>query len=183
MNLPFSAYDIFGYLASGFLILAAAEFGFDGQWLVERDWKPGHIALYVTMAYIIGHISANLSSDLIENRFARKLLGPSEELLFRAADAKNGFWSRIFPGFFKPLPQKTQERILKATESEGLNAPGRDLYLYAFAVVKQDKAALERLTAFLNLYGFCRNISFALIVAALVISASGPWYFFHGSRE
>ncbi len=176
MNLPLSVYDILGYLASGFLILAASEFAFDGQWLLDRDWKPGSIGLYVTMAYVIGHISANLSSDLIENRFGRKLLGPSEILLFRSENANNGFWAYVFPGFFKPLPTKTQERVLKAAEPEGLNEPGRALFLHAFAIVKQDKTTLERLNTFLNLYGFCRNIAFALIVAAMVIAASGVWY-------
>jgi hypothetical protein len=31
--------------------------------------------------------------------------------------------------------------------------------------VKRDQATLERLNSFLNLYGFCRNLSLALILA------------------
>lgn len=179
MNLPLSVYDILGYLASGFLILAAAEYGFDGSWLVDRDWKPGSIALYVTMAYVIGHISANLASFFLEEKFGRKILGPSEELLFgvdRPAGQKRAIWRRLFPGFHKPLPQETQARVLKTAEQKGMNNVGRALYLHAFAVVKQDKATLERLNTFLNLYGFCRNISFALVAAVGIIGVSSAWY-------
>lgn len=179
MNLPLTGYDIFGYLASGFMVLAAVEYGFDGNWLVERDWKPGGIALYVTMAYVIGHILANLSSELIGNRLGRGVLGPSEELLFKPekkSGEKRSFWEWLFPGFHQPLPAKTQDRILKAAEPEGLNEPGRALYLHAFAVVKQDKTTLDRLNTFLNLYGFCRNLSFALLVAVAVIALSGAWH-------
>ncbi len=177
MNLPLSVYDILGYLVSGLLILATGEFAFEGNWLVERDWKPGSIALYVTMAYIIGHISANLSAWLIEQKFGRGLLGASEELLFKD-DAGSRFWARVFPGFFKPLPQKTQQRVLDAAKLEGMDTPGRAMYLHAFAVVKQDKGTLDRLNTFLNLYGFCRNISFALLLALIVMAASVPWYVF-----
>lgn len=181
MNLPLSVYDILGYLASGFLILAAAEFGFDGNWLVDREWKPGSIALFVTMAYIIGHILANLASELLEHRFGRGVLGPCEELLFGIEpQGKRSIWKIVFPGFHKALPHETQDRILKASAKEGFDKPGRGLFLHAFAMVKQDKPTLERMNTFLNIYGFCRNIAFALLIAVAVIAVSGLWYAVNG---
>ncbi len=173
MNLPLSVYDFFAYLASGFLLLAAAEFGFDGNWLTEREWKPGGIALYVTMAYVIGHIVASIASHLLEHNFSRKCLGPSEELLLGKKPEAHWLWQWVFWSFFKPLNGKTQERIMKAAEPEGLTKVDRALYDHAFEVAKQDKTTLERMNTFLNLYGFCRNISFTLFLAAIVIGVSG----------
>lgn len=178
MNLPLSVYDFLGYLASGFLILAAFEFGFDGNWLIDRDWKPGAVVLYVTIAYVVGHVLANLSSHFVEHQFARRALGPSEDILLQGEKKKGErtLWHWLFPGFFRPLPPETRERVLNTAKAEGLNGPGRALYLHAFAVVKQDKATLDRLNMFINLYGFCRNISFALLLAVLIIAAGGVWY-------
>ncbi len=65
------------------LLLAAVEFGFD------RDWKPGAITLYVTLAYLTGQIVANLSSHVIEHKFCRGVLAPSEDLLLRLASLKD----------------------------------------------------------------------------------------------
>lgn len=171
MSIPLSVYDTLGYLAAGFLILAAAELGYDGTWLVERDWKPGSTALYVTMAYVIGHIVANISSYLIEHRFLRGLLKSPEETLFadEKPSEKCGWREKLFPIFFKPLPKKTQDRILKAAEPEGLNEPGRALFLHAFAVVKSDKVTMDRLNTFLNLYGFCRNMCLAMLIAPVIL--------------
>lgn len=176
MNLPISVYDFFGYLASGFLLLAAVEFGFDGNWLVEREWKPGVIALYVTLAYVIGHIVASLASHFLEQNLSRKYLGPSEELLLGKEPKARAVCKWLFWSFFKPLSLKTQERILEAAKAEGLTEVNRALYDHAFEIAKQDKTTFDRMNSFLNLYGFCRNISFALLLASLVIAASGVWY-------
>ena len=176
MTLPISVYDFFGYIASGFLLLAAVEFGFDGNWLVEREWKPGLIGLYVPLAYIIGHIVASLASHFLEHNFVRKCLGPSEELLLGSEPKARAVWKWLFWSFFKPFSPKTKERIMEAAKAEGLTEVNRALYDHAFEVAKQDKTTFDRMNAFLNLYGFCRNVSFSLLLALLVIAVSGVWY-------
>lgn len=169
MKIPLSVYDTFGYLASGFLILAATEYAFDGNWLIEREWKPGSTVLFITIAYVIGHILANIASYVLEHQFVRKFLKSPEELLF-AAESDSRTWREFFfPVFYKPLPMETKSRILEAAKKKGFDKPGRGLFLHAFAVVKKDKATLERLNTFLNLYGFCRNMCMALLVAVLLL--------------
>jgi magnesium-transporting ATPase (P-type) len=49
--------------------------------------------------------------------------------------------------------------------------------------VKRDKATLDRLNIFINVYSFCRNMAFAMLLAAAVIAASGIWYAAHGLWE
>jgi hypothetical protein len=167
MNIPFSAYDFFGYLSSGFLILCATEYSFWGTSLAERDWKVGSAIFYAVLAYIVGHIVANISSYLIEYKIVRDWLKSPEQTLF---EPQQKTWRAFFfPIFYRPFPAKTQKRVLDVAQKNGFDKPGRDLFLHAHAIVKQDKVTLERLTSFLNLYGFCRNMCMGLIVSTLIL--------------
>jgi hypothetical protein len=167
MNIPFSAYDFFGYLANGFLILCATEYALFGTSLAERDWKVGFVVFYLVLAYIIGHIVANVSSYFLEHLIVREKLKSPEDTLFEPQPKK---WrSFFFPIFYRPFPAETQARVLDVAKKNGFDKPGRGLFLHAHAVVKQDKVTLERLTSFLNLYGFCRNVSLGLIISAIIL--------------
>ncbi|MBX9681617.1 MAG: hypothetical protein K2X38_22910 [Gemmataceae bacterium] len=167
MTIPFSPYDFFGYLANGFLILCAVEYAFCGTSLAERDWKIGTAAFYIVLAYIIGHIIANVSSYLLEHKVVREWLNSPEETLF---EPQQKTWRAFFfPIFYRPFPAETQKRVLDVAQNNGFDKPGRGLFLHAHAVVKQDKVTLERLTAFLNQYGFCRNVSMGLIISAIIL--------------
>jgi hypothetical protein len=172
VNIPFSAYDIFGYLANGFLILCAVQYAIFGTSLADRDWKVGPAVFYLVLAYVIGHIVANISSYVLEYRVVRDRLRSPEETLFEEAKQKGDpipFTHRLFPIFYRPFPSETQKRILGVAEKNGFAKPSRGLFLHAHTVVKQDKVTLERLTSFLNMYGFCRNMSLGLIIAALIL--------------
>jgi hypothetical protein len=167
MNIPFSTYDFFGYLANGFVILCATEYAFFGTSLAERDWKVGHAVFYLVLAYIIGHIVANISSYLIEHLIVRERLKSPEDTLF---EPQQKTWrSFFFPIFYQPFPPETQKRILEVAQKNGFDKPSRGLFLHAHGVAKQDRATLERLTSFLNLYGFCRNVTTGLIISAIIL--------------
>jgi hypothetical protein len=71
----------------------------------------------------------------------------------------------VFPIFHKPFPQETRQRVLKKSSEEGFTKAGRALYLHCFATVKGDKTTYDRLTSFLNLYGFCRNVCMGSLIA------------------
>ena len=72
-KLPFSAYDFFGYLAAGFAILTAADFAFDGGWIIHGKIEAvGFLTFFwIMFAYVTGQIIANISGYLIEKRFVR----------------------------------------------------------------------------------------------------------------
>lgn len=79
-------------------------------------------------------------------------------------------WRRaIFPIYCKPLPMETRARVLKRSSKEGFSKPGRALFYHCHALVKRDKTAFDRMTSFLNLYGFCRNICMAALIAAVIL--------------
>jgi hypothetical protein len=173
-RIPFSVYDFFGYLASGFLLLAALDFSLGGKWLLKENLGVVFGLFWTVLAYVLGHIVANVAGHLLEKCFVRGTLRSPEELLFQ--EKKQGGWARIFPGFYEPLPRKTQERILsKARQRAGIETPGRALFFHCHPVVKREPATLERLNTFLNLYGFCRNVSMASVVTIPMLLSGAIW--------
>ncbi|MBA4064836.1 MAG: hypothetical protein C0501_14205 [Isosphaera sp.] len=79
-------------------------------------------------------------------------------------------WRRgVFPIYFKPLPKETRERVIKRSTKEGFDKPGRALFYHCHAIVKRDKTAFDRMTSFINVYGLCRNVCMAGLVAAVAL--------------
>jgi hypothetical protein len=164
VKLPFSVYDFFGYLASGFVLLVAADFAFDGGWLLREKFPPVLALFLVTLAYVTGHIVANISSFVLERKFLRGVLRSPEETMF--GHRRSSRWASIFPGFYDPLPNETQERVLeRAKRVAGIERPGRGLFFHCHPIVKREEATLVRLNTFLQLYGFCRNVCMSAFLA------------------
>jgi hypothetical protein len=175
VKIPFSAYDFFAYLATGFILLAAADYAFDIGWLAKEKLPPAMLLLLIIGGYVAGHVVANVSSFLLEHLFVRRILGSPEETHF--SPRAKGFWSYIFPIFNKPLPEETQNRVLARAKTAGIERPGRGLFFHCFAIVKRDKTTMERLNAFLNVYGFCRNACMASLFAAVILLYAGLRHF------
>jgi len=165
MKIPFSAYDFFGTLAAGFLILATTDFAFDGGWLLKAELSPVLTVTWLMIAYVTGHIVAHLSSVFIEHTLVRRWLGSPEEHLL-ATQKPKGLPSRLFPGNFQPLPAGTQRRIRDKARQLGVETKGRAFFFHCHPIVKREAPTHERLNSFLNLYGFCRNMSMAATLAA-----------------
>lgn len=171
MKIPSSVYDFFGYLASGFLILCVSDYAFDGGWLLQEDLWTVHTIFWTLLAYIIGHIVANISSFLLEHKFLRETLISPEETLFDE-QKRGGFWPSIFPVFYMPFPMETRRRILEKARAAGIERSGRGLFFYCLPIVMRQSHTLERLGMFLNLYGFSRNISMTALLAVPILIAS-----------
>jgi hypothetical protein len=201
MSFPFSPYDFFGYLVAGFVVVCAAESATGSNWVLNQELKWPQAAFWVMVAYITGHVVANLSSYFIEHKFLRGVLDCPEVLLFQDEPAPppgpaawgerltswrwwlswlnpaawwrwlfpHGLKRGLFPIYYKPLPQQTRARVLEKAVKEGFAAPGRALFYHCLATVKKDKTTYERLTSFLNLYGLCRNVCMAALIAAPVL--------------
>jgi hypothetical protein len=169
-RIPFSVYDFFGYLASGFLVLAALDLVFTGGSVIRSDMQllPG--LFWLVVAYVTGHMVANISSFFLERLLVQRFLGRPHQVLFEALAPRK--WTRLFPGYHEPLPKETRERVLKkADERAGITQPGPGLFLHCFAFVRGDEDARARLDSFLSLYGFSRNVATAAAIAVLVFAA------------
>lgn len=173
MNLPFTVYDFFGYLATGFVLLFAADYAFEFDWLHRENLPPGVIVFSTIAAYTIGHVVAQLSSYLLEHKVVRALIRSPEETLFTSEP--RGWQAYVFPSFMKPFPVTTQQRVLKKAKAAGIEEPSRALFFHCHAIVKGDKTTLERLNTFLNIYGFCRNVSLASFLAGVFLVVAALW--------
>lgn len=120
--------------------------------------------LLVVVAYLTGQVIANVSGFLIESKLVAEGLGrPTVHLL--GADEKK--LAALFPGYYRPLPAVTQQRVLTRAQAEaGITSVDEGLFFHCHALVKRQPVALERLNTFLNLYGFCRNVCMALLIVA-----------------
>ncbi len=167
-RIPFTVYDFFGYLAAGFVLLVAVDYAFELGWLLGDEFGLVVGIFWIVVAYITGHIVANVAGHVLEGWLVRKKLRSPEETLF--ADEKPKWRSRLFPGHHKALPLETRERVLaKARTRAKLSEPTRALFIHCHPIVLREEVARAHLESFLNLYGFCRNVCLALLLAAVVL--------------
>lgn len=175
MNIPFSPYDFFGYLASGFLVLLAMEFILGYPPIVGHSFTAVESVALLMAVYVAGQIVAMPSKAILEDLIVGKLLGRPNVNLVRA---KRPFTrGLIFPGFYTSLPPATRSKLLEKVKNEGGNATGEDLFLHIrfSPIVLQDAKLMERLNSFLNLYGFNRNLGFAALVVGATMFLVGRY--------
>lgn len=135
---------------------------------MRENWTIVQGVVAVSMAYVVGHIIASLSSWVFERGFAGKILGYPRDVLFNKFHAPR--WLRMLLGtYFKPLPNEIQIVALHKSEKVGVKDPGEALFLVAFAYARQNQAVMDRLNNFLNLYGFCRNIALVAFIDAAIL--------------
>src|SRR5437867_948279 len=137
--------------------------------------EPGvieSIALLIAV-YVGGQLVATPAKALLEDGLVEKILKrPSVNLFLEQKPRIRGL---MFPGFYAPLPSETRKRILNKAKTVGINTTGEDLFLHVrFEPATLENAKLmERLSSFLNLYGFNRNLSFVamLVGVGLLVAA------------
>lgn len=167
-KLPFSVYDFFGYLSAGFVLLVglAAAFANTQSWQQTPSVVVGLVL--IVSAYVMGQVVANLSGYLIEGILVREVLGTPSQVLFQSSKPR---WAKVLPGYYRSLPRVQQDRVLRRAEAAGVQGTGDPLFFHCFGVVKEREAVMIRLNAFLNLYGFCRNMSLASLGVAVALLA------------
>ncbi len=169
-RIPFTVYDFFAYLSTGFVLLASVDYAFDLRWLLGGELALVTGTFWVIAAYATGHIVANIAGHVIEGWLVRGVLGSPEEILFR--EREPGVRRFFLPGYHRPLPTQTRQRVLQRAEERGMpTEPGRALFFHCFEVIKGEAATLARLDDFRNLYGFCRNLCLGLLLATAVLLA------------
>lgn len=169
-RIPFSVYDFFGYLASGFLFMVAVDYVIGKQWVLGEDLSAIFALLFIIIAYVIGQINAGIAAWLLERNVVGKWLGWPGTNLFTNPQKKT--LPKLFPGYFTMFPIAIRKKTLEKAKSEGIAETGQTLFIHAFAKVKRDENTMARLNIFLNLYGFCRNISTVLLFASIMLIAT-----------
>lgn len=162
---PFSLYDFFSYLSAGAIWLISIDLIFNTGWLVAKQPNIVEVIFFVVIAYVIGHINSHLASGLFEKWLVAALGYPSLNLFIPRQK-----YNRFFKSFQKPLPEEfAKQIILKYKEDTGKEQPGESMFLHCYHIVKETcPQTYARLETFLSLYGFSRNISFALLFVGLI---------------
>jgi hypothetical protein len=85
--------------------------------------------LLVIVAYVTGQVIANVSGFLIESKLVAGVLERPTKPLFGAGEKK---LAPLFPGYYRPLPSETQQRVLKnAQVRAGISTPSGGLFFTA----------------------------------------------------
>ena len=172
-RIPFTVYDFFAYLASGAVVVGAVDCLYGYQWLLQPNIGVVLAVFLVFAAYVAGHAVAHLSSLFLEQLFVDKLLKrPSRALM---GEPTRCYIAWLFPGYYRALPESTQQRIWMQARGRGFSGSGEGLFLHVYAVATQDERVQRRLDEFRNLYGFSRNLSFSFLVVALLLACGACW--------
>jgi hypothetical protein len=168
-KIPFSLYDFFGYLAPGFLILVAADYAATGGTHIYPAPGPVMAIFWTLTAYVAGHVIANISGLLFEGFLVKKVLRTPEENLLQSSEDNAARHKRtvaeiLFPGYYEPLPRGLAARVRRQAERRGAT-DSRSTFSHCRAAVRKDPAVRATLDTFLNLYGFCRNVSMSSLLA------------------
>jgi hypothetical protein len=164
-KLPFTVYDFFACLSAGLVALAGLGAAFAGSERWQETPSTVVALVLLVLIYGAGHIVANLSGHFYEGIAVRRWLeAPSVNLMVQ--DRPSDWKAKLFPRYFRPLPDGVRARVVERATRSGIVDTREDLFLVAFAAVKNDPQTYARLSTFLNLYGFCRNVSLAALFAS-----------------
>jgi hypothetical protein len=174
VNRTSTAYDVAGWLVSGFLILAACEAAFDGRWLFERNSTPAAICLCGTLALCIGRLVSSASRLLIEDWFVGGFLPRPELYLLSAASCLRRGWKPIiFSSYFRPLPEDALELIARATKRETSGERTGPIDPPAYGRYWADEYERNRLLQFCRFY---RTMCVGLLVVAAILISGIIWH-------
>jgi hypothetical protein len=166
------SFDVFAYLMVGITAIAMCDLYIGNRLLFRHELTVTAGTIVVIAAYVLGHVISTASTVAIElpiiDGWADR---PEYNLLVTRADAEKAHTplARALLGpYFDPLDETTQAKIKeKPYKSVG------ELFWRAYDIVKRDEHAFERINTFHELYIFCRNMTFVLLLMAVVISVRG----------
>jgi hypothetical protein len=175
---PLTSYDFYAYLTSGMVVLASCDRVFMGSALAtESDWKIVIAVFWAAIAYLVGQIVAIPASAIFEHLIAKRILhDPSAVVL----GLKSQRWREKcfglfvgsseytpFPLYYRSEIIKKLSHLLKVDEN---NLEPDTAFQCAFPFARTLPDSVTRLDNFLNQYGLCRNVSFAGLIATMLLS-------------
>jgi hypothetical protein len=172
---PFTDYDFWAYISAGFVLLFAVDHAAQTGLMVRPSWTVVEGLFATACAYAVGHLLAGLASAILERRIVRHWLGaPSVTLM--GVESGPGWFRRVYPSFYEPLPEETRKEIFAKATKRGVIEPGEALFWAAFDVARSNRTAMDRMSAFLNQYGLCRNLSLTALICAVLLGVTGLWF-------
>jgi hypothetical protein len=167
-GIPFTAYDVFAYLSAGFFLVGAADYAFPGEWLLDADLTTAQVFAWIIVAYVMGHVSGQISSVLLEKGLVKHHLGYPTAALFGTSKASDQL-RELFPGYFEEIHEQIRELVKTHAEHDADITKEDALFYYCDARVKRNEQVASVLAVFLGLYGFARNVCIAAAVSVVLL--------------
>ena len=194
------SYDVVAYLMVGLVALAACDLIYGTRVVIRHDWNVGVGTLTVIAAYVVGHMISSFSGTVFEQRIVVNVMErpvvhllpppprPKEQALQKSqsqSDKKSQSELACIPiltcNYFNPeshlhpkIVAKKPPPDLKEFSDVDYRTKWKihvtEVYWEAYNTAKLDKEAYGRIVTFLQLYSFCRNLSFAAFLAAIALS-------------
>ena len=156
IKIPFNLYDFLGYIVQGFLLAIGFILLFIPTETVNRfiDLHNIYTSSFIILliSYIIGHITAEIGSFILENTYVKKIKG-YPQILESNKPFKEEF-KRVFDAYF---------------ENRFEIGDARNSFLLAFHTVKENcPVTYSRIFTFLVNYGFARNLCMVFEIYAIL---------------
>lgn len=175
---PFSDYDFYGYLVSGFTLLFVVDYTLNnGEVMLRNDWTFVETVLAVGIAYFAGQLMAVPSSIVVEHFVARTLLQPPINIMLSAdkPTGVTGFVGKFIIGrYYSPLPAEQRNKVVRLaaldneTDEKSVRQDLELVFAPAYNKARQVPDIRERMDSFRNQYGLNRNMSFTALIVALL---------------
>lgn len=175
----FWPYDIFGYLLPGVAVLAAFRAANDwGYGRLHKWWESprlADLASFLGAAYVVGHVIAGLSSLILEKWIVSKgLQWPTAHMFGKGQE--RGLTKWVLPSYRRPYSEAFQQQFeLRFRQILGIESDdAHDRFWLVWSYISlHHPTAYRRGTHFLELYGFSRNMSMAMLLIALYPALPG----------
>lgn len=172
---PFTDYDFWAYISAGFMLLFALDHVAEAGLMIRSTWTLVEGLFAMACAYAVGQLLAGVASAILERRLVARWLGPPSVTLLGVQRGPHWF-RRIYPSFYEPLPEEMRTAILAKAHERGIANPGEALFIAAFDATRSNETSMDRMSAFLNLYGFCRNLSLTAVLCAVLLAIGAVWF-------
>jgi hypothetical protein len=181
---PLTSYEFYAYLTTGMVVLAAVDRVVLGSMLAEQtSWTVVGGVFWAAIAYLTGQILAIPASAIGEQVLARWWLRPPVDLLlgiktprWREHAVRWLFSAREYSPLPTAMSASVRRKIASALAVEVADVDGETAFQVAFPYARGVADTATRLDAFINQYGMCRNVSFASLIAAVLLA----WHAGHG---
>ena len=180
---PFTDYDFYAYLTSGFFVIVGADYAFtSGTNTLLHDWVIFESVLLVTTAYITGQVFASFSSVVLEHILARRVFSPPLSILMGAPPSwHERMLSRLLGRGYTALHKTSREQICQRAarqlhkSTEEIEADPSAVFSPAYQAARSNDDCRGRVDGFRNQYGFARNLAFVGLTVATMLLCNGLW--------
>lgn len=173
---PLTDYEFYAFLTAGMIVIASVDFAFCGSSLLSRSsWTVASGVFWIAAAYLTGQLTAGPSSSFSEHLAGKRIFRTPGDVLLgftaprrreRILCALSG--AREYQAFPTAIANSITSKASLLLGAEPIT-DAETAFQVAFPRARRSVDTAKRLDNFGNVYGMCRNVSFAALIATAVL--------------